>query len=113
MQREWRFYLDDMITCAERVLAYTDGFDQTRFIESTLNYDATLRNLELIGEAATHIPETIKQSHVEIPWRKIIATRNRLIHGYLGIDQDTLWSIIQDDVPQLLQQLNCLRSIAQ
>lgn len=52
--REWRFYLGDMIECAEKVLAYSDGFDQAGFVNSGLNYDATVRNLELIGEAATH-----------------------------------------------------------
>ena len=41
-------------------------------------------------------------------WRMIIATRNRLIHGYLGIDDDTLWSIIRDDVPDLIERL-CVR----
>ena len=100
--REWGFYLDDMIDFAEKVLAYTEGLDQSGFVEDRLVYDATLRNLELIGEAATHTPEEIRDAHDEIPWRMIIATRNRLIHGYLGIDDDTLWSIIQDDVPALL-----------
>lgn len=90
-QREWRFYLDDMIAFAEKVVVYCNGLDQIKFISSGLNYDATVRNLELIGEAAIHIPETIKESNPQIPWRMIIATRNRLIHGYLGIDSDTLW----------------------
>jgi len=107
--REWRFYLDDMIGFAEKVLAYTDGLDQAQFVASGLNYDATVRNLELIGEAATHLPDSVRSAHPQIPWRMIIATRNRLIHGYLGIDNDTLWSIIHDDVPTLLAQLQRLR----
>ncbi len=107
--REWRFYLDDMIACAEKVIVYTDGLDQDRFIASGLNYDATVRNLELIGEAATHIPEEIRAANTQISWRQIIATRNRLIHGYLGIDNDTLWSIIRDDIPKLLSELQKLR----
>lgn len=89
-QREWRFYIDDMIGFAEKVMAYTESMDKTRFLASDLNYDATLRNLELIGEAAMHIPEEVRAHHSEIPWRLVIATRNRLIHGYLGIDNDTL-----------------------
>ncbi|WP_231901936.1 DUF86 domain-containing protein [Halorhodospira halochloris] len=76
---------------------------------SSLTYDATLRNLELIGEAATHISDEVRDEHPEIPWRMIIATRNRLIRGHLGIDDDTLWSIIQDDVPRLLPQLKALK----
>ena len=100
--REWRFYLDDMIACAEKLITYTKGVDQASFIVSGLNYDAALRNLELIGEAATHVPELVRAAHPHVPWRLVIATRNRLIHGYLGIDNDVLWTIIQDDIPSLL-----------
>ena len=107
--REWHFYVTDMITFAENVVSYCDGFDQERFINSGITYDATLRNLELIGEAATHIPQNIREQNSQIPWRMIIATRNKLIHSYLGIDNDTLWSIIQTDVPELLNQLQKIR----
>jgi uncharacterized protein with HEPN domain len=48
-------------------------------------------------------------SSSSIPWRQVVATRNRLIHGYLGIDNGILWSIIQDDIPVLLQELKKLR----
>lgn len=112
VEREWHFYVDDMIDFAEKVLAYSEGFDQARFVTSGVNYDATVRNLELIGEAATHIPDSVRSAHPEIPWRLIVATRNRLIHGYLGIDNDTLWSIIQTDIPALLSQLRHFRKIA-
>ena len=108
--REWRFYIDDMIGFAEKVLSYSRGFDQAKFVESDLHYDAALRNLELIGEAATHIPEEIRIAHPHIPWRLAIATRNRLIHGYLGIDDDVLWTIIEQDVPALLAELRALRA---
>ena len=108
-EREWQFYIDDMIRFAENVQTYTSGMDQAMFVASALNYDATLRNLELIGEAATHIPENIREGNPSIPWRMIIATRNRLSHAYLGIDNDTLWSIIRDDVPALLENLKQLR----
>jgi uncharacterized protein with HEPN domain len=111
-EREWRFYIDDMIGFAEKVMAYTAGLDQVRFVASSLNYDATLRNLELIGEAATHVPDAIRAAHPQVPWRLIVATRNRLIHGYLGIDNDTLWSIVVSEVPALLASLRTLRGAA-
>lgn len=107
--REWRFYLDDMIGFAERVIEYTDDLDQVGFEATAMAYDATLRNLELIGEAATRIPKSVREDSPRIPRRQIIATRNRLIHAYLGIDNDTLWSIIRDDVPVLLDDLRRLR----
>lgn len=104
-EREWHFYIDDMIDFAEKVIAYTAELDQGAFVASNLNYDATVRNLELLGEAATHIPPEQRDAYPAIPWRQIIATRNRLIHGYLAIDNDTLWSIIVDDIPGLLLEL--------
>lgn len=108
-EREWKFRLDDMIRFAENVLVYAEGFDQITFENTGLNYDATVHNLVLIGEAATHIPEDFRDDNPSIHWRMIIATRNRLVHGYLGIDNDTLWSIIQDDVPSLLTELKKLK----
>jgi len=103
--REWRFYIDDMIQFTEKALIYTDDLTKSDFIISGITYDATLRNLELIGEAASHIPLEIRNQNNHIPWRMIIATRNRLIHGYLGIDDDVIWSIIQDELPKLIIQL--------
>ncbi len=107
-ERAWHFYIDDMISFAERVLEYTKGLDQAGFASNTMIFDATVRNLELIGEAVTHIPETVRQMHPAIPWRQLVATRNRLIHEYLGIDNDILWSIIRDDVPTLVSLLKAL-----
>jgi uncharacterized protein with HEPN domain len=56
-------------------------------VSNELVYDATVRNLELIGEAATHIPDEVRKANPDIPWRMVIATRNRLIHGYLGLEK--------------------------
>lgn len=113
LERSWRVYLDDMSDFARDVLAYTAGVVQDDFLRNKLVYDATLRKLELIGEAATHIPAEVRGQTSAIPWRQIIATRNRLIHGYLGIDNDTVWSIIRDDIPALLDQIESIRLAAQ
>jgi uncharacterized protein with HEPN domain len=94
-----------MIGFCDRVFQYTDGLSLDDFVDNRLVYDATLRNLELIGEATTHIPGEIREKYPDIPWRMIVATRNQLIHAYLGIDNDTLWSIIREDIPELVIQL--------
>ena len=110
--REWRFYLQDMIDFAEAVMAYTQGMTLETFVASELHFDATVRKLELIGEAATHVPAVVRDEHPEIPWRLVIAARNRLIHGYLGIDNDTLWSMVRDDVPALLPKLRSILAVS-
>ena len=108
VDRSWGFYIEDMIRFSDHVLQYTEGLSLDDFVDNRLVYDATLRNLELIGEAATHIPGEIREKYPDIPWRMIVATRNQLIHAYLGIDNDTLWSIIREDVPELVIQLRVL-----
>ncbi|MCY3801366.1 MAG: DUF86 domain-containing protein [Chloroflexi bacterium] len=106
--RHWDLYVRDMIEFAENILSYTKGMDQEGFIAETRTYDATLRNIELIGEAATHVPHDIREAHPEIEWRRIVATRNRVAHGYLGIDDDVVWDVNQTDIPDLLFKLRDL-----
>ena len=111
-KREWRFYVSDMIGFCERVLDYTVGLDRASFVASAMTYDAVLRNLELIGEAATHIPEAVRDAHPEIPWRAIVGARNRLAHSYLLIDDEIIWTMIEDAVPSLLPALRTLLETA-
>lgn len=106
--RNWRFYIKDMIQFAERVLSYTEGLDIASFVADSRVYDATLRNIELIGEAAGRLPQDVRKAYPQIPWRRIIATRNRVAHGYLGIDDDVIWDIVQFEIPELLSKLRHL-----
>lgn len=107
-KREWRLYVTDMITFGERALAYTSELDRSAFVADRLRYDATLRNLELIGEAASRVPLEVRERYDDVPWRQVIAVRNRLAHAYLGIDDDVIWSIVTDDLESLLSTLRNL-----
>ena len=106
--REWRFYVQDMIEFCGRVLSNTEGLDQRAFLADRRTYDATLRNLELVGEAATHVPSEVRKAHPHIPSHAIMGTRNRLAHGYLRISDNVVWSIIQDAIPELVPSLRAL-----
>lgn len=106
--RRWKFYVGDMLLAARKIQVYTEGLDRDEFLESDLRFDAVLRNLEVMGEAATHVPDDVRVAHAEVPWRKIVATRNRLIHAYLGVDGDIVWSIVRDDIPPLVPLLERL-----
>jgi uncharacterized protein with HEPN domain len=108
-QREWRFYIEDMRRFATKVVSYAEGMGAAEFVGNEMVYDAVLRNLELIGEAANHVPVEVRERHPDVPWRQVVAMRNRLVHAYLGIDPDTVWSTVQDSVPELLSQLDRLR----
>lgn len=90
VDREWRFYIDDMIKFCERVHSFTQGITCENFVIQPMRHDVTVHNIELIGEAANHVPVSIRQMAENIPWRMVIAARNQLIHGYAGIDDDIL-----------------------
>ena len=104
-ERAWRFYVQDMIACCERVLAYTATLDQASFLAERRTYDAVLYNIMLIGEAAARVPDTIRAEHSDTPWRELVGTRNRIVHGYFAVDEDVIWTIIRDAIPALLPQL--------
>ena len=69
---------------------------------------ALVRLLEVVGEAAVQIPEEFRSRHPALPWRDVADLRNRLIHGYATINFDILWTIIQDDLPPLIEQLEAI-----
>lgn len=69
-----------------------------------LNLSLT-RLLEIVGEAASHVPSGVQARYPQVPWRDIIDFRNRLIHGYFSVDFDILWQIVQKDLPTLIEAL--------
>lgn len=101
----WRYYVQEMIDRCGRVLAYTDGFDRARFVSDRLTYDATLRNIELISEAAKKLPCSVRKRHPKIPWKEIIGQRIIIAHKYWRVDDSIIWRNIQEDIPDLLPKL--------
>lgn len=71
------------------------------FIESRDLKDATIRRIEIIGEAVKNISENTKKKYTKIEWKKIVGTRDRLVHHYFGVDLDVVWQIVKHDIPDL------------
>ena len=69
---------------------------------------ALVRLVEVIGEAASRVPEEYRSRHPQVPWRQTMGMRNRLIHGYDTVNFDILWTIIQEDLPPLIEQLEAI-----
>jgi uncharacterized protein with HEPN domain len=89
--REWLFRLEDILDALENVQKYIEGLDLQQFKSDQRTIDAVVRNLEIIGEAARHIPNTIIQEYPHIPWKHIRDMRNVLIHEYFGVDISIIW----------------------
>ncbi len=110
-QRSWSDSVHDIIDFCNRVLNHTAGLDLQLVVSTQVVYDATLRNLTLIGQAATHVPDDVRGAHPEIPWRKIVGARNHMMHRYFVIDDELVWEMVTVDVPALLPQLHALLEI--
>ena len=101
MSREWRFYLADILDACDKVISYSRGMTRQDFLADSRTYDAVVRNLEIIGEAARQVPADVREGLSIIPWSRIAGMRNLLAHAYFGIDDSILWDVVRNHVPPL------------
>lgn len=101
--------LDDIVESIERVEQYIKGISFEEFVKDQKTIDAVVRNLEIIGEAASRLPDDFKGRHSNIEWHKVVGLRHRIVHVYFGIDLQIIWEIVQKDLPLLLQDLSRIR----
>ena len=106
--RKWDLRIEDILISIERIMDYTQGMDFEQFKADVKTVDAVIRNFEIIGEAASHIPEEISVAHPEIPWQDMRDMRNILAHEYFGINENIVWNTIQADLPPLIPLLKKL-----
>lgn len=95
-------YLAHIIECIRRIEENTANGHEAFLVSHTLQ-DAVLRNLQTMTEATQRLSAGVKEQYPEIPWTQIGVFRNILVHNYLGIDLDVIWSVIQRDLPPLKQ----------
>jgi len=107
-KRNWKLFLVDVLESIEKIENYTSEISFEEFIKDEKTKDAVVRNIEIIGEAVKHIPEEIKEKYNQIPWKKIIGMRNRLIHGYFVVDYTIVWEIIKNELPDLKEKVKTI-----
>jgi uncharacterized protein with HEPN domain len=99
--------LADIVEAAEKIAARVskgrEAFDADEDMQIVL-----VHLIQIIGEAATGVSDDLIATHPQVPWRQIIATRNRVVHGYFEVDLDILWDVAFGDVPSLLDQVQAI-----
>lgn len=98
----------DMKEAAEKILKYTQGLSFEGFLADDKTIDAVVRNFEIIGEASLRIDEDFRLENPQIEWKKLRGFRNRIVHDYFGIDYEIVWSILTQDLEELVFQLDQL-----
>lgn len=99
MSRDSDVYLEDILQAARRILDYTQGMDAASIAEDSRTFDAIVRNLIVIGEAAKRVPEDSRRRASGIEWRKLCGLRDVLVHDYQEIDVAIVWDIVRSRIP--------------
>ena len=107
-----RDYLSHILAEADYLVEHSVGRDLTSFLADDTLQRAFVRSIEVMGEAAKHLSPDFRSAHPEIDWRSLAGMRDRLIHGYFGVDYEIVWDVVQTKVPELQKQIaSLLRSL--
>jgi len=101
MPRDYKVGLEDILEATRKIRSYTLGFTLQAFKQDSKTFDAVVRNLEIIGEAAKNLPDTVRSKHPEIDWKRIGGLRDILIHEYFGVDAEIIWDIVENKLSAL------------
>ena len=99
--RAWRLRLEDIEQSIARIATYIEGLDFAEFSSDQKTVDAVVHNLQVIGEAAINLPETVANRYPALPWANIRAMRHILVHGYFAVDLEIVWLTAKHRVPEL------------
>ena len=96
-----KLFLDDILKSINKINLYISDLTYDQFQQDVKTIDAVIGNLEIIGEAVKNLPDEIITKNPEVNWRGATAMRDRLIHGYFGVDVSILWETVTTDLPEL------------
>jgi len=103
--RDWKFRIQDILEAIDRINRYTQDMDYSGWQQDEKTVDAVIRNLEIIGEAASHMPAEIEELHSNVPWKEMRGIRNVLAHEYFGVDLEVIWRTIREDLLLVKERL--------
>jgi uncharacterized protein with HEPN domain len=103
--RDYRDYLQDIFDAVNDIENFVDNMTYEEFIKDRKTLNAVVRSIEIIGEASKNIPETMKAKHKELPWKQMAGMKDKLIHAYFGVDVETLWKAVKENIPPLRQSI--------
>jgi len=94
-------HLERIIEAIDKVKEYVDGFSFEDFVKDEKTYDASLMQIENIGEMIARMSERFKEKYTDLPWHQVIGIRNQIAHGYFDIQPKIIWQTIKEDLPEL------------
>jgi uncharacterized protein with HEPN domain len=109
--RDYRDFLNDMVMACRSIIRFAQGMTLDDYLADEKTRYAVMRGYEILGEAMRHIPEPVKLANPDIAWTTMAAVRNRIVHGYFGIDDSILFTTIDQDLKPMLPSLEALARV--
>jgi uncharacterized protein with HEPN domain len=103
--KDHNIYLEHILEAINRIEMYIDEFNFEEFTKDFKTQDAVIRQFEIVGEAVNKLEENFLKRHPELPWDKMVAMRNKLIHEYFGVDIEIVWQTIHKRLPELKRSI--------
>lgn len=110
-ERSNKLFVEDILEAIEKIKRYTKGLTYKTFAKDQMVVDAVIRNLEIIGEASRNIPDDVRDSYPDIPWKRMIGLRNIVVHEYFGVDLSIIWDIINRNLPDTKPEITAMLEI--
>ena len=104
-RKDYKLYLFDILESCKKIVSYTKGITEREFANDNKTIDAVIRNIEIIGEAANKIPREEREKIQQIPWKEVVAMRNKVVHEYFDVNVPIVWETIQADIPILKKNI--------
>lgn len=99
-----RLFLGHVLSAIDAIASFTvEG--KSAFMADRKTQSAVIRQIEIIGEAVKNLSADLTASETAVPWRQIAGTRDRLIHAYFSVDLDAVWSMVEQDLPTLRDEV--------
>jgi len=104
-----RVYLQHIRDALADIATYASAGREAFFAER-MRQDATIRKLQVIGQAVKNLSDTSKAQHPAIPWKQVAGLRDKVIHDYFGINLEMVWAVVEKDLPALRRAIDHLLS---
>ena len=101
MKRNVALYVRDILQNMRDAEDFIQGLTYEQFAPDKKTVNAVIRSIEVIGEAAKHVPTSIRSKYPDVPWKEMAGMRDKVIHFYFGVDLETVWLVVKERIPAI------------